>query len=49
MTPLATTLPEISGRIKAAKAKVTLGLLNNLWAEFESRLGNLLPLSSFLH
>jgi hypothetical protein len=35
--PLATTLPELAGRIRDAVAKVTLDLLNNVWAETEYR------------
>jgi hypothetical protein len=33
MPPLATTLPELAGRIRAAVATVTLDLLNNVWTE----------------
>jgi hypothetical protein len=37
MPPLATTLPELAGRIKDAVATVTLDLHNNVWTEIEYR------------
>jgi hypothetical protein len=33
MPPLATTLPELAGRIRDAVATVTLDLLNNVWTK----------------
>jgi hypothetical protein len=35
--PLATTLPELAARIRAAVATVTLDLLDNVWTEIEYR------------
>jgi hypothetical protein len=35
--PLATTLPELAGRIRDTVATVTLDLLNNVWTETEHR------------
>jgi hypothetical protein len=35
--PLATTLPELAGRIRDAVATVTLDLLNNVWTQIEYR------------
>jgi hypothetical protein len=35
VTPWATTPPEVSGRVRAAKIEVAVGLLNNLSAEIE--------------
>jgi hypothetical protein len=35
--PLATTLPELAGRIRDVVATVTLDLLNNVWTEIEYR------------
>jgi hypothetical protein len=35
--PLATNLPDLSGRIRDAVAIVTLDLLNNVWTENEYR------------
>jgi hypothetical protein len=37
VTPLATTLLELAGRIRDAVATVTLNLLNNMWIEIEYR------------
>jgi hypothetical protein len=37
MPPLATTLPELAGRIRDAVATVTLDLLNKVWTEIEYR------------
>jgi hypothetical protein len=37
VSPLATTLPELAGRIRDAVAIVTLDLLNNVWTEIEYR------------
>jgi hypothetical protein len=35
--PLATTLPELAGRIRAAVVAVTLSFLNYVWTEIEYR------------
>jgi hypothetical protein len=35
--PLATTLPELAGKIRNSVATVTLNLLNNVWTEIEYR------------
>jgi hypothetical protein len=35
--PLATTLPELAGRIRDAVATVSHDLLNNVWTEIEYR------------
>jgi hypothetical protein len=35
--PLATTLPELAGRIRGAVITVTPDLLNNVWTEIEYR------------
>jgi hypothetical protein len=35
--PLATTLPELAGRIRDAAVTFTLDLLNNMWTETEYR------------
>jgi hypothetical protein len=37
MPPLATTLPELAGRIRDAVVTVALDLLNNVWTETEYR------------
>jgi hypothetical protein len=37
MPPLATTLPELAGKIRDAVTTVTLDLLNNVWTEIEYR------------
>jgi hypothetical protein len=42
VAPLATTLPELAGRIRVAMATVTLDLLNNVWTEIEYKYGNCL-------
>jgi hypothetical protein len=37
VSPLATNLPKLAGRIRDAVAAVTLDLLNNVWTETEYR------------